>query len=193
MKIKTLIAYTVLSCTAFATVGVVLLNQKSFDVKTKADPSVPHTITFTYADIADFLDDGGEAIAELTKKTDAGNDFSAVNCDFYYTYGTTPSQGDSEHNYLFKINQPGWEYDYVYSYKVFYVAFEMSLDIENTSGFTAEINWTTHFDDGEHVSSHTETEDFDILTFHPFRAMLWKPKHSADAEWCVRGEKNPLR
>lgn len=158
MKARTLITYTTLACIAFATVGIVLSNQKSFDVKAKADPSVPHTITFTYADISEFLDDGAEAIAEVSKTTDFGNTFHSSDITIKDTYYTNPTMGDAEHNYIFKLENGGYPYYAYDTNEAIYIEFIMNLDIEGS--VTAIVNRTCHYDDGENQSNSTESEDF---------------------------------
>lgn len=162
MKNKIFIIYTILNCAALAAVGAFSFSNHKVNISSSADPTVPHEIKFTYENIINVLDDGYLFIVELSKKTDVGNDFIIDTCEIYNTYESSPSQGDADHNYIFKINQPNWKYESLYSDKVFYFYFEMNLDAANP--ITAQINWTTHYDDGENTSDSTNTEDFDILT-----------------------------
>ena len=160
MKVKSLITYTLLTCTASITIGVMLFNQKSFNVQTKADQSVPHTITFTYQDISFFEIDEEkfEGIAEVSKETDSGNIFRSSDITIYETYYTNPVKGNAENNYLFKLEHYGYPYFVYDDMSAIYIAFEMNLDIP--SSVTANVNITRHYHNGASESDSPETEEF---------------------------------
>ena len=160
MKNKTFIIYSILSCAALATIGALSFSNQKVNISSSADPTVPHEIKFTYEDISFFeMDDVNyECIAEVSKTTDAGNTFRSSDITIKETYYTNPVKGDSEHNYLFKLENGGYPY-YAYNAKeAIYIEFQMNLDVAGP--VTAIVNRTCHYNDGENQSNSTESEDF---------------------------------
>ena len=155
---KRLITYTTLTCATLLAVGATMLGQKSLSIKSYADPiPVDHTIRFTYENVSGSLYEDGFGLAELSKKTDAGNDFSATELYIYYTEPYEPSEGDAEHDYLFKIYQAGWSQEKLYGGAVFELKFSMELDI--STSVTAVVNRTIHFDNGSDAPSNSTGND----------------------------------
>ena len=161
-SIERAVIFTTLTCSAVVAVGLSLLNSKSFDNVASATLAVPHSVTFTYEDITLFMDDGGECITEVSKTTEAGNTFRSTDFTITNTYQSQPEQGDENHNYIVKVYQPGWEYEYLDSSNLISIEFEMNLDI--AAPITAVVNRTIHYHNGASESDSTKSDDIDYLS-----------------------------
>ncbi len=161
-SIERAVIFTTLACSAVVAVGLSLFNSKSFDNVANATLTVPHSVTFIYEDITLFMDDGGECITEVSKTTEAGNTFRSKDFSITNTYQSQPEQGDENHNYIVKVYQPGWEYEYLDSSNLISIEFEMNLDVAGP--ITAIVNRTIHYNDGESESNSTNSDDIDYLT-----------------------------
>ena len=157
---KRLITYTTLTCATLLAVGATMLGQKSLSIKSYADPvPVNHTIKFTYENVSffEYDDTEDEYIAEDSKKTEADNTFRSSDITIYSASITNPVLGDSENNYIFKLDHVAYPY-YTYSSSPIFIAFEMNLDIAGP--VTAIVNRTIHYHKDDVQSNATEDEAF---------------------------------
>lgn len=162
MNKKSLLVIASIAGASALAVGALFASKTDLPFFVSGGGAVNHSIVFGNENVADYLEDDGYAIASLSAKTDAGNDFQTSDLYLQDYTDAGPILGEATDDYLFLIHHYGWEYEYVDPTVAFYVEFEMNVDID--SGVTAFVTYTTYFDNGESQSTSTKKADFDILT-----------------------------
>ncbi|MCR5078309.1 MAG: hypothetical protein K6B65_00060 [Bacilli bacterium] len=147
---------TVLVLTAGVVAAFAVNQDKSLSVALGGQEKVDHHITFTKANVSEFLNEDGFALAELSATTDNGNTFKSSDITIQDYGSEGPKQGGEDDDFIFLIHNAGHPY-YCDNYVNFYLSFAMNVDVANSVRVT--VTRTTHFNDGESTSNSTQVEE----------------------------------